>query len=158
MYFTSVGWARLWKREAQKKFKAFLEDYIRHFPEGGFGVVDNGQLVGAMWLLATDQSQPIPYLHDVRQFLVKGGKLGYVSFFAVRKGTDENKVAETLYQEAENVAKQLGFREIIVVIYKSHLEEETIKAMGYKSTNEKLQWEIYPGMFVPATIYSKQLG
>jgi hypothetical protein len=159
MYWQGEEWKKLWEKEAKEKFRAFINDYLTNFPEGCFGLVgDSGELLGAIFLIKTSRCEPIPYLHEVAEYLKENGEIAYVSLFVIRKGDKEEEIAQELYDEAEKVAlTKLGCKKIVVVIYSSPLEERVLKGNNYERLEGQFEWEIYPGKKVPCWIYCYEL-
>jgi hypothetical protein len=119
--------------------------------------VEKGELIGSIFLIKLSEIKPIPYVNRVSDHLSKSGDISYVSFFVVKKGNRDRKIAENLYKSAEKVALSIGCKKIAVVINNSPLEEEILKGNNYERSVEEFQWEIYPGMMVPCHIYSYSL-
>jgi len=159
MYWQSDKWSKLWQNEAKDKFKFFINDYLTKFPQGCFGLVDEKEnLLGAMFLLKTSKSIPIPYLHNPFDYYDNDGEIGYVSFFVVRKGKDQLDIAQKLYDEAEKVALlKLKCKNIVVTIYSSPLEEKILIGNNYEKQNQQYDWEIYPEKKVTSSIYCYNL-
>lgn len=159
MYWQDEQWRVLWAKEAKEKFRVFIKDYLTSYPKGCFGLVDEvGKLLGAMFLIKSSEVEPIPYLHEVSEHLVEGGKVAYVSFFVVGERDKRGEIAQKLYDEAEEVAfLKLRCETIAVVIYSSPLEERILKGNDYEKLNERFEWEIYPGKKVPCWIYYRNL-
>lgn len=159
MYWRNDKWMDLWNKEAKGKFRCFIQDYLTNFPQGCFGFVDdNGNLLGAMFLLKTSKSMPIPYLHNPFDYYDNNGDNAYVSFFVVRKGKDQLDIAQKLYDETENVTLlKLRCKSVIVTIYSSPLEEKILMGNNYEKQNKQYEWEIYPGKKVISSIYQSQL-
>lgn len=154
MYWQGEDWKNLWEREAEGKFRVFITDYLTNFSKGCFGLVDDGELLGAIFLTKTSKCEPIPYLHKVDEYLEKDGEVAYVSLFVIRKGDKEEEIAQELYDEAEKVAlTKLGCKKMAVVIYSSPLEERVLKGNNYERLEKQFKWEIYPGKKVPCWIY-----
>ncbi len=155
MYWQEEDWNKLWKKEAEEKFRVFINDYLTNFPEGCFGLVDdNGRTLGAIFLTKTSKCEPIPYLHKIDEYLEKDGEIAYVSLFVIRKGDKEEEIAQELYDEAERVAlTKLGCKEMVIVIYSSPLEERILKGNNYERLEKQFEWEIYPRKKVPCWIY-----
>ena len=157
MYWQSPKWKDLWQKEAKAKFRAFIKDYLTNLPQGCFGLIENKELLGAMFLTKTSKLKPIPYLHKVSRYFEKEGEIAYVSFFVVKKGKREFEIAQKLYDQAEKVAFfKLKCKTIAVVIYSSPLELKTLQAHNYKKLEKQFKWEIYPGKKVPCNIYYKE--
>ena len=154
MYWTSDTWKTLWDKEAKKKFDDLIIDYLTHFPQGCFGLVENDELIGSIFLLKVSELKPIPYVSNVHEYLNEKGNIAYVSFFVVKKGDKDETIARELYKSAEDVAQSIGCNKIAVVINESPLEEEILKNTQYERSIDEYQWEIYPGMMVPCHIYS----
>lgn len=157
LYFDYPDWSKRWKKEAKRLFKQFIVDYVKNFNQGCFELRDRKGILGAIFLLTTKKKLAIPYLHRVKEYMYEGGKNAYVSFFVIQKGVKGKNIAVLLYKEAEVLAKKLGCSNILVVIYKSPVELETIVKLGYKTDNKVCNWEILPGKTVNALIYRKQL-
>lgn len=155
MYWQDGKWHDLWQKEAKEQFKSFIEDYLTNFPKGCFGLVDDGgQLLGAMFLIKVSRLEPLPYFHKMSDYLEEDGEIAYVSCFVVKKGKEEEEIAQKLYDEAERVALlKLGCKTIAVVIYSSPLEEKILVAHNYEKLDKQFEWEIYPGHKVPCQIY-----
>jgi hypothetical protein len=157
MYWQGKKWSRLWKVEAEEKFRNFIKDYLTSFPQGCFGLSEDGKILGAMFLIKISELKPITYLHKFSEYAKPNGRIAYVSFFVVKKGKKQKEIARKLYKYAENVAKRLNCASMAVVIYSSPLEEEVLKENKYKKLEKKFEWEIYPGMKVPCWIYFRDL-
>jgi len=155
MYWQGEQWRKLWQEEAKGKFRVFIQDYLTNFPRGCFGLVDkNGELLGAMFLIKLSGIKSIPYLHKVSDYLEKDGGTAYVSFFVVKKGDEEEKIGQKLYDEAEKIALlKLKCKTMAVVIYSSPLEEQILKGNNYEKLDEQFEWEIYPDKKVSCWIY-----
>jgi len=159
MYWQGAKWRNLWEREAKEKFRGFIEDYLTNFPKGCFGLIDDrGELLGAMILIKISGFKPIPYLHKFSDYLEENGEIAYVSFFVVKKASNEEEVANKLYDHAEEVAlTKIGCKNMAVVIYSSPLEERVLKGHNYERLGEQFEWEIYPSIKVPVWIYHYDL-
>lgn len=151
MYWLSGKWKDLWEKEAKYKFRNFIDDYITHFPEGCIGFENNGEVVGALFLTKISEIRTIPYIHEFHQYYEPAGNISYVSFFVV-KDNDKN-IAIELYNRAKRAATDIGCKKIIVVIYRSPLEEKIIRDQGYKIVDKSLGWEIYPKINVSSRIW-----
>jgi hypothetical protein len=158
MYWTEGDWKKLWDKEARQKFDDLITDYLTNFPQGCFGLVDRGELVGAIFLLKVSGLKPIPYVNKVADHLNETGDIAYVSFFVIKKGNKDEEIAQELYDKAQDVALlSIGCKKIAVVINNSPLEERILVGNNYERSVEEFQWEIYPGMMVPCHIYSYSL-
>jgi len=155
MYWQGEKWRRLWQEEAKGKFRVFIQDYLTSFPQGCFGLVDNNEeLLGSMFLIKLFELKPIPYLQKVSDYLEKDGRIAYVSLFVVKKGDNEEKIGQKLYDEAKEISLlKLKCKTMAVVIYSSPLEERILKVNNYEKLNERYEWEIYPGKKVFCWIY-----
>jgi len=157
MYWASGKWKLLWDKEAKQKFNRLITDYLTNYPQGCFGLVEQKELIGSIFLLKVLELKPIPYINMVYDYLDLQGNIAYVSFFVVKKGNKDEKIAWELYRYAKKVALSIGCKKIAVVINDSPLEEKILKDNAYKKSKEKYQWEIYPGMMVPCHIYSLEI-
>lgn len=159
MYWLTDKWNKFWQNEAKEKFRFFINDYLTNFPQGCFGLVDKKErLLGAMFLFKTSKLEPIPYIHSPSDYYDEKGDVVYVSLFVVKETADKKQVAYQLYKNAENVTLlKLLCKLIMVVIYSSPLEEETLIGNNYEKTNKQFEWEIYPGKKVLCWIYYKEL-
>jgi hypothetical protein len=108
MYWDNGKWKELWEKDAKQKFDDFITDYLINFPRGCFGLIENNELVGTIFLLKISQLKPIPYVNHVVDYLDNNGDIAYVSFFVVNKDENDKYIAEELYQKAENVASSIG--------------------------------------------------
>jgi hypothetical protein len=158
MYWNSGKWKDLWDKEARGKFDSLINDYLTNYPKGCFGLLENDELVGSIFLLKVKEIKPIPYVNRVPDFLDENGDIAYVSFFVVRKGTGDKEIAKKLYLKAKDVAQVIGCKKIAVVINNSPLEENILKENNYQKLPEQFMWEIYPGMTVPCYIYCLSLS
>lgn len=157
MYWSEGRWKELWDKEARQKFDDLITDYLTNFPEGCFGLVENDELIGSIFLIKLSKNQPIPYVNKVSDYLDNTGNIAYVSFFVVKKGVMDQVIAQKLYDLAEEVALSINCKKISVVINNSPLEEEILKGNNYERSVEEYQWEIYPEIMVPCHIYTYQL-
>ncbi len=158
VYWQGENWKKLWEKEAKEKFRVFITDYLTNFPEGCFGLVDDDELLGSIFLIKISKCEPIPYLHKVDEFLKKDGEIAYVSLFVIKKGDEEEEIAQELYDEAEKVAlTKLDCKKMVVVIYSSPLEERILKGNNYEKIEKQFEWEIYPGKKVSCWIYYHEL-
>ena len=159
MYWENDKWGDLWKQEAKEKFRNFITEYLNNFPKGCFGLVDErDNLLGAFFILKTSQITPIPYLHTPSNYYSEKGNVAYVSFFVVRRGQNEDEIAQKLYDNAEEVALlKLRCKHIAVLIYSSPLEENILIGNNYEKQPQQYEWEIYPGKRVKSWIYVSSL-
>ena len=154
MYWRGEKWKKLWEKEAKEKFRSFIKDYLTNFPQGCFGLVEKGELVGAMFLTKTLELKPIPYLHEFSDYFEEDGKIAYVSLFCAKRGKYQEEIAQNLYDEAEKVAfLKLKCKTIAVVIYSSPIELRALQSHNYEKLDRQFEWEIYPGKIVPCWIY-----
>ena len=158
MYWDTAEWKKIWEKEAKMKFSDLITDYLTNFPQGCFGLTENGELVGSIFLIKLSELRPIPYVNKISDYLNKSGDTAYVSFFVVKKGNNSEEIARELYDKSEVVAHEIGCNKIAVVINNSPLEEKVLIDNDFEKSKEEYQWEIYPGMEkVPCHIYSCSL-
>lgn len=159
MYWQGEKWKDLWEKEAKEKFRVFIKDYLVNFPEGCFGVIENEQILGAMFLTKVSKLKTIPYLHKFSDYFEKEGKIAYVSFFVVKeeKRNKKETIALELYDYADKVSTNIRCRTIEVVIYSSPIEEVALNGNNYERLEEQFEWEIYPGKKVSSSIYFSNL-
>lgn len=157
MYWNEGKWKELWSKEAKQKFDDLITDYLTNFLQGCFGLVENGKLIGSIFLIKLLELKPIPYINKVSNYLSESGDIAYVSFFVVKKGDRDKEIAKKLYESAKKMATLIGCKKIAVVINNSPVEEEVLKESNYKKSTREYPWEIYPGMVVPCCIYSYSL-
>ena len=155
MYWSEGKWKELWDKETKQRFDDLITDYLTNFPQGCFGLTENNELIGSIFLLKVKDLKPIPYVNKVQDYLNKDGDIAYVSFFVTKKGDKDREIAQELYDRVEDVAMEIGCTKVAVVINNSPLEEEILKGNNYEQSAEEFQWEIYPGMMVPCHIYSR---
>lgn len=155
MYWDGDKWKGLWQREAKGRFREFIKDYLTNSPQGCFGLSEDGELIGAMFLIKISKMKPIPYLHRFSKYFKPDGEIAYVSFFVVKKGQKQKEITRKLYEKAGEMASELGCTTIAVVIYSSPLEEKIIIEKNYQKLAQKFNWKIYPSMKVPCRIYLK---
>ncbi|PIU68568.1 hypothetical protein COS81_03500 [candidate division WWE3 bacterium CG06_land_8_20_14_3_00_42_16] len=159
MYWKDGRWEKIWQEGAQEKFRQFLADYLENFPEGCFGFKDpGGKILGALFLPRVSKMITIPYLHRFSDIFESRGKIGYVSFFVVKEGPDQDLVTPKLYARAEQVAAKLGCEKIMTVVYRSLVEKEVIQKRSYLKSEKLESWEIHPQVFVDSWVYTKKLG
>jgi len=154
MYWSEGKWKELWEKEAKQKFSDLITDYLVNFPQGCFGLVENGKLIGSIFLIKLSELKPIPYVNKIHDHLVDDGDVAYVSFFVVKKGDRDREIAHKLYDNAKKMALSIGCKKVAVVINNSPLEEEILKGNNYERSAAEFQWEIYPGIMVPCHVYS----
>jgi len=157
MYWYEGKWKDLWDKEAKRKFSDLIADYLTNFPQGCFGLTENGDLIGSIFLIKLSDLKPIPYVNKVADYLDVKGNIAYVSFFVTKKEKNDREIAQELYDRAEEVAIEIGCTKVAVVINNSHLEEEILIGNNYEKSKERYEWEIYPGMMVSCYIYSYSL-
>jgi hypothetical protein len=158
MYWTEGEWKKKWENGARQKFDDLITDYLTNFPQGCFGLVEKGELIGAIFLLKVSELKPIPYVNKVADHFSETGDIAYVSFFVIKKGDGDEEIAQELYDKAQDVALlSISCKKIAVVINNSPLEEKILIGNDYERSVEEFQWEIYPGIMVPCHIYSYSL-
>lgn len=158
MYWQGKEWQELWQKEAKELFGKMIKEYFEKFPEGCFGIFDEKEgFLGVMIFTKLSEIKTIPYIHNFKDYFAEKGNIAYIQIFAVKKGEQEFKIAETLYYNAEKVAEKIGCDKIAVVIYSSPIEEKILNKLCYKVEKENLPWEIYPKRFVNCKIYTCEI-